>query len=65
MKINTDQIENAEGITSRVQDKKGVEYETIASWTGIDQLDRLDSKNAVVVRRTEGGSLNLESMPLP
>jgi hypothetical protein len=67
MKINTDQIENAEGIKDPVSGggKKGLPYETIDSWTGIDQLDRLDPQNAVVLRRGDGGSLNLESMPLP
>jgi hypothetical protein len=65
MKINTDQIEKAESITSRVADKEGVGYETIASWTGVDQLDRFDSQHALVLRRGEGGSLNLESMALP
>jgi hypothetical protein len=67
MKINTDQIEKAENITTPVKGdgKKGLPYETIESWTGIDHLDRLDAQNAVVLRRTDGGALNLESMPLP
>ena len=65
MKINTDAIENSESITTRVADKKGVAYETIEDWKGIDQLDRFDEKNALVLRRVEGGSLNLESLPLP
>lgn len=65
MKINTEGIEKAEGITTPVADKKGLTYETIQGWTGIDQLDRLDGKSAVVVRRLEGGSMNLESLPLP
>src|SRR5262245_13613449 len=67
MKISTDQIETVEKIEAPVPDgnKKGLPYETVESWTGIDQLDRLDSQYAVVVRRGEGGSLNLESLPLP
>jgi hypothetical protein len=67
MKINAGEIEKAGGITEPVSGggKKGVSYETIESWTGIDQLDRLDPQNAVVLRRTDGGALNLESMPLP
>jgi hypothetical protein len=67
MKVSTDGIANAEGIVSHVPDggRKGLAYETIESWTGVDQLDRLDNQNAVVVRRTESGSLNLESLPLP
>ncbi len=65
MKITTDNIESAESITAPVTDKKGLAYQTIESWTGVDQLDRFDSKHAVVVRRGEGGSLNLETLPLP
>ena len=67
MKISTDQIEKVEGIVAPVPGggQKGLPYETIKDWTGVDQLDRLDPQNALVVRRTESGSLNLESMPLP
>lgn len=65
MKIDTDQIEKAESITTRVADKQGVTYETIESWKGIDQLDRLDAGHALVLRRGEGTALNLESMELP
>jgi hypothetical protein len=67
MKINTDQIEKADGIVEPVRGggKKGQPYETIESWTGVEQLDRLDQQHAVVVRRGEGGSLNLESLALP
>ncbi len=65
MKITTDQIEKAESIAAPVSGKKGLPYETIESWTGVEQLDRLDPQHALVVRRTESGSLNLESLPLP
>ena len=67
MKITTDKIENAESITDHVQGggTKGQPYETIASWTGVDQLDKLDQQHALVLRRGDGNSLNLESLPLP
>ena len=67
MKISTDQIEKAEGIVEPVTGggKKGQPYETIESWTGVEQLDRLDAKHALVMRRAEGGSLSLESLALP
>jgi hypothetical protein len=66
MKISTDNIENAEKIESPVGGgTKGQSYETIASWTGVDQLDKLDKGHALVVRRGEGNSLNLESLALP
>jgi hypothetical protein len=67
MKISTDAIETVEGIVAPVPDggKKGLPYETLANWSGVDQLDRLDSNHVVVLRRAEGGALNLESLPLP
>ncbi len=65
MKISTDSIEKAESITERVADKKGLPYETIESWKGVEQLDRFDTKNALVLRKGEGTALNLESLPLP
>jgi len=65
MKISTDNIEKAESITDKVEDKKGQSYETIAAWTGVDQLDKLDPSHALVVRRGEGNALNLESLALP
>jgi hypothetical protein len=67
MKISTDQIEGVESITAKVPDggRKGLSYETIESWKGVDQLDRIDPEHAVVLRRGEGGSLTLESLPLP
>lgn len=65
MKISTDNIEKAESITDKVDGKKGQSYETIAAWTGVDQLDKLDPQHALVVRRGEGNSLNLESLALP
>jgi hypothetical protein len=44
---------------------RGLPYETLAGWTGVEQLDRLDAALAVVVRKTESGSVNLESLALP
>lgn len=65
MKISTDNLEQAESITTKVGDKAGQSYETIASWTGVDQLDKLDAQYALVVRRADGNSMNLESLAFP
>jgi hypothetical protein len=67
MKISTDSIEKMESITEPVRGggKKGLPYETIESWKGIEQLDRFDDKNALVLRKTDSGALTLESLPLP
>jgi len=67
MKISTDEIESVESISAPVRNggKKGLPYETIESWKGIDHLDRLDAEQAVVLRRGQAGSIDLESRPLP
>ncbi len=65
MKITTENIDKAEGIKAKVADKQGLTYETIEAWTGVDQLDRFDAKHVAVLRRGEGGSLNLEALALP
>jgi len=67
MKISTDELTKVEGILERVEGggTKGLPYETVANWTGVDQLDLLDPRHALVMRRDEAGSLNLESLPLP
>lgn len=67
MKISTDNIEKAEKIESPVGGggTRGQTYETISSWTGVDQLDKLDETHALVVRKGQGDSLTLESLDLP
>lgn len=65
MKIAADSLPGAEEINTPVrEEKKGVGYETIASLTGIEQLDKLDNAQAVVLRKTEAGH-NLEAVQLP
>ena len=67
MKISTDGIEAAGTIEEPVSDggSKGQPYETIAGWTGVEQLDKLGDALAVVLRKTEAGAMTLESLPLP
>lgn len=69
MKINTADLANAESITTRVADKRGLGYETISSWTGVDHLDKLDANNALVLRRagkdTGKETVSLEALALP
>jgi hypothetical protein len=64
MKIPLENIEKIQGITEKINDKAGATYETIASLKGVDQLDRLNKENAVILVR-EGGPLNLKTIPLP
>jgi hypothetical protein len=67
MKIAADSLDKAAGIETPVPGggTQGLSFETLAGWTGVDQLDRLDANNAVVLRRGEGGAMSLETLPLP
>src|SRR5688500_11781183 len=66
MKFDAGQIEKADKIEDHVKDgTKGVAYETIESWKGIDQLDHFDKDRALVLRRGNEGSLDLEALALP
>jgi hypothetical protein len=65
MKITTDAIDKAAGISAHVRDKAGLTYQTIAGLKGVEHLDRLDKENALVLVRGGSGSLNLESIALP
>lgn len=64
MKVSTDNITQVEPITAPVPDKKGLAYETLADWTGIEHLDKLDAKNCIVLRKTDAGQ-TLEAKLLP
>jgi hypothetical protein len=65
MKIPTEGIDKVEAITARVNDKAGLKYETIDSLKGVMHLGRFDKDHALVVKRTEGGNYNLETIELP
>ncbi len=67
MKISTQNIERQQGITERVAGggTAGQPYETIRELAGTVQLDRLNYTSAAVIKQTEGGSLDLRTVPLP
>ncbi len=67
MKVATEGIEKIEGITNPVKGggTAGLKYETIESLKGVQQLDKLDKDNALVLIRSGNGELNLETVPLP
>ena len=64
MKIPTEQFGSAPAITAPVSDKGGIGYETVATMTGIEQLDLLDSGHSLVLARANG-TLNLSAVALP
>jgi hypothetical protein len=65
MKIPAEGAGDAPGITSRVADKQGLGYETIASLKGAEQMDQLDDQHAVVLIKDPSGSINLRTVELP
>lgn len=64
MKVSTDNIEKQSAITTKIDDTAGLGYETIKELTGVEHLDKLGNKHALLLVRTDGG-LNLKSIALP
>ncbi len=65
MKIPTEGIGGAEGINSKINDKAGIKYETIASLKGVMHLDRFDKDHALILTQAKDGPMNLETIELP
>lgn len=64
IKVAAEQITGASPITAKVNGTQGLAFEKI-DWEGINQLDRLDHRFAVVVRGSAGGPQHLETLALP
>lgn len=62
MKLPTAKLESYPGITA--QTEQGVPYETIAALKGVQQLDKLDDKYAMMLI-DDAGSLDLRAVLLP
>jgi hypothetical protein len=66
MKVPTEHFAGAPSITTRVASETGgVAFETVASLKGVEQLDLLDDRRALVLMRAEGGALALQAVALP
>jgi hypothetical protein len=65
MKIPTANIDKIEGITKPIKGTAGLTYETIQDLKGVQQLDRLNQQQALLLVRTGSGALNLQTVPLP
>ena len=63
MKLPADNLESFQPITAHTE-VAGVPYETIGSLKGVQQLDKFDDKQALVLMG-EGASLDLVTVPLP
>lgn len=64
IKVAADQITGAGPITAKVADTQGLKFEKL-DWAGINQLDLLDSRHALVVRGDAGKPQSLETLALP
>jgi len=66
MKIPTSNFAAATPITTPVQtETAGVPFEKVSTMTGIEQMDKLDDQNVIVLARAASGSVNLQVLPLP
>ena len=65
MKMSTSGIEGFKPITERIAGTSGLPYETIAELKGVEQLDKLDDQNALILTRSEAGALELKTIALP
>jgi hypothetical protein len=63
MKLPAQKLDSYEGITAKTE-KQGVPYETIASLKGVQQLDKLDDRHALLLT-DDNGSLDLRTIALP
>lgn len=66
MKIPPHTFARATPITTPVETETGgVPFEKVTTMVGIQQMDKLDEENAIVIARPAAGSLSLQVVPLP
>ena len=66
MKIPTNTFAAAAPITAPVETETGgVPFEKVTTMTGIQQLDKLDDNNSIVVARNAAGGVDLQVVALP
>jgi len=64
MKLPAANLDSYAPITKQTE-KAGVPYETLADWKGVEQLDRLDANNAVILVKAESGAMEIKTVALP
>jgi hypothetical protein len=65
MKITTENIGTIKGIEERISNTAGLPYETIADLKGVEQLDKLNKQQALLLVRDDSGAANLQTVALP
>src|SRR5437016_3022864 len=64
MKLPANGLDKYRAITQPISEQEGVPYETLAEFKGVEQLDKLDDANALMLIN-DGGSMDLRTVPLP
>jgi hypothetical protein len=64
MKINAENIDKIDAISSKVQNTAGLKYETLTDLKGVLHLDQLDKDQALLLVKNDSG-VSLESIALP
>ena len=64
MKLPAANLDSYPAITAQAE-IKGVPYETIADLKGVQHLDKLDARNALLLVQSGAGSLDLRTVALP
>ncbi len=65
MKVDLAEVDKTSGIVDPIKTTAGLQYETIKELKGVNQLDRLDKEHALLLVRSDGGSLDLKAVNLP
>jgi hypothetical protein len=67
MKISTEDIDSVTPVTKQVArgGTAGLKYETIKELKGVQQLAKLDDKQALIVTRASDGAMTLDTITLP
>ncbi|MCH7864909.1 MAG: hypothetical protein IIC56_06825 [Proteobacteria bacterium] len=65
MKITTDNIDKIQGINEKISGTAGLSYDTLEGLDSVLQLDRLDKTHALILVKSQKGSLDIETIPLP
>ena len=64
MKMSTENLNSYKPITTPQSATAGIPYTTL-DLKGVDQLDKIDNSTAVVLQRTDAGSVDIRSIALP
>jgi hypothetical protein len=65
MKVDLANVATADSITEKIANTAGLPYETLKDVKGVEQLDRLDKDNALVLIKSDAGGFSLKAIPLP